>query len=136
MNGNLLIAFGFGWMVVAALIGLHLGARHEGHIEQLRSAAARGDLPEYHRMFEAFKWRGTVHAHGMLFALSSVCIGLVLSRAGPALPFTGALIGALIFATVAWTLAAMKRIRPVMALADLLFACVLLLTAAGVARLS
>jgi hypothetical protein len=135
MHGNLLIAFGFGWMVVAALIGLYLGARHEGHIGRLRDAASGGTLAEYHRVFEAYKWHSSVHAHGMLFSLSSVVVGLVLSRIEVRVAIVGdaVLIGLLISATVVWTLAAMRRIRPLMGLADLAFICVMAVTAFGVA---
>jgi hypothetical protein len=136
MNSEILIAFGFGWMVVAALIGLYLGAKHERQTDRLRSAAASGNLPEYHRVFEAYKWHSSVHAHGMLFALSSVGVGLALSRAGGALPFAEALVGTLILATVLWTVAALRRIRPLMGLADLMFIGVLAVIAANVARAS
>lgn len=134
MTGDVLIAFGFGWMVVSALIGLYLGAKHQGHIEQLTNAAAGGDLEKYHRLSEAYKWRSSVHAHGMLFSLSSVGVGLVLSRngAGAAFPFADVLVGALIFATVVWTGAALRRARPLMGLADVTFIGVLLATAASV----
>lgn len=122
MTGSMLISFGFAWMVVAALIGLFLGAKHENHIEALGSAAACGNFSEYHRIFEAYKWRSSVHAHGMLFSLSSVAVGLVLrSPASGGVSGSPAIIATLIFATVAWTLAAAVRIRPLMGLADLLF---------------
>ena len=134
MNGGVLIAFGFGWMVVAALIGLYLGARHEHHLEQLRSAAEIGNLSEYYRIFEAYKWRSSVHAHGMLFSLSSVGVGLVLSLqgVGSAIPFAEVLGGTLMFATVVWTLAAAWRVRPLMGLADLLFIGVMAFVAVSV----
>jgi hypothetical protein len=119
----MLIAFGFAWMVIAALIGLFLGAKHENHIETLGSAAACGNFVEYHRIFEAYKWRSSVHAHGMLFSLTSVAVGLVLLQSGHGVPMPGALAGALTIATVVWTLAALRRIRPLMGLADLLFIC-------------
>ncbi len=135
MNGDVLIAFGFGWMVVAALIGLHLGAKHECHIKQLGSAAASGNLSEYHRVFEVYKWRSTVHAHGMLFSLSSVGVGLVLSLydVGGPIPYAEALVATLMFATVVWTLAAVRRVRPLMGLADLLFIGVMVIVAVSVA---
>jgi len=121
MNNVTLIAFGFGWMVVAALLGLYLGARHEGHLGDLEKAAARGDLAGYHRTFEAYKWRSSIHAHGMLFSLSSVAVGAVLPQSGMGTAAMQYLVAGLIFATVVWTLAALRRIRPAMGLADLLF---------------
>jgi hypothetical protein len=135
MNSNLLIGFGFGWMVVSALIGLYLGAKHEGHLGQLQAAAASGNLPEYHRLFEAYKGFSSVHGHGMLFSLSSVAVGLVLSRndARVALLGDATLVGLLISATVVWTLAAMRRVRPLMGLADLVFIGAIAITAASVA---
>ncbi len=137
MTGYVLVAFGFGWMVVAALIGLFLGAKHESHVDQLEAAAVSGNLVRYHQIFDAYKWRSSVHAHGMLFSLSSVGVGLVLSRNPSAAAFPGAdvLIGMLILATVVWTLAAVKRVRPLMGLADLLFIGAIAVVAASVARL-
>lgn len=122
MNNVTLIAFGFGWMVVAALLGLYLGARHEGHLGALEKSAVRGDLASYHRTFEAYKWRSSIHAHGMLFALSSVAVGAVLPQTGLGKVAMEYLVAGLIFATVVWMLAALRRIRPLMGMADLLFA--------------
>jgi hypothetical protein len=136
MSGHILMAFGFGWMVVAALIGLYLGAKHESHLGHLAAAAASGDLVEYHKVFDRYKWRASVHAHGMLFALSSVVVGLVLVRneAHVAAFGTQALAAALILATVVWTIAAMRRCRPLMGLADLVFVGVMVAYAAVLAN--
>lgn len=122
MNNLILIAFGFGWMVVAALLGLYLGAKHEGHLKDLESAAASGCLAQYHRTFETYKWRASIHAHGMLFSLSSIAIGIVLPQTGFDPAAARWLIAALMVATVVWTLAALRRIRPVMGVADIAFA--------------
>jgi len=135
MNGHILMAFGFGWMVVAALIGLYLGAKHESHLSHLAAAAASGDLLGYHQVFDQYRWRVSVHAHGMLFALSSVVVGLVLTRNDAHVVLLGeeALVAVLMFATVVWTAAAMWRSRPLMGIADLAFICALAATAACVA---
>lgn len=122
MNNMTLIAFGFGWMVVAALLGLYLGARHPSHLVDLNNAAARGDLGSYHRIFETYKWRSSIHAHGMLFALSCIAIGIVLPQAGLEPSMARGLIACLIIATVAWTPAALRHIRPIMGVADMVFA--------------
>jgi hypothetical protein len=123
VTGYMLIAFGFGWMVIAALLGLYLGARHESHTDELQAAAASGNLLRYHQVFDAYKWRSSVHAHGMLFSLSSVVVGLVLLQSGHGIPMPGVLAGALTIVMVVWTLAALRRIRPLMGLADILFIC-------------
>jgi len=135
VTGYVLVAFGFCWMVVAALIGLYLGAKHQGHIEQLEAAANSGNLASYHQAFEAYKWRSTVHAHGMLFSLSSAGVGLLLTPSGSGIVFFGteAVVGTLISATVVWTLAALRRMRPLMGLADLLFIGAIAVVAASVA---
>ena len=122
MNNMTLIAFGFGWMVVAAFLGLFLGARHPSHLGDLKNAASRGDLGSYHRIFESYKWRSSIHAHGMLFALSSIAIGIVLPQSGLAPTEARWLIAGLVIATVAWTPAALCRFRPVMGAADIVFA--------------
>lgn len=121
MNNITLIAFGFGWMVVAALLGLYLGAKHPSHLGNLHEAAARGDLDRYHRTFEVYKWRSSIHAHGMLFALSCIAIGIVLPQAGLTPTAARWLIGSLVVATIAWTPAALQHIRPIMGLADIVF---------------
>jgi hypothetical protein len=133
VTGDMLVVFGFGWMVVGALIGLVLGAKHERHIDALGSAAACGNFVEYHRMFEAYKWRSSVHAHSMLFSLSAVGVGLVLgSPVGSGVPDPVAAV--LVVATVTWTLAATRRFRPLMGLADLLYLGAIATVAFGVAQ--
>ncbi len=129
MAGYMLIAFGFGWMVVAALLGLYLGSQHENHIDELLAAATDGDLVRYHQISDAYKWRSSTHAHGMLFSLSSVAIGLVLLQKGHAIPMSGAVAGTLAIAIVLWTLAALRRIRILMGLTDLVFICVIAIVA-------
>ncbi len=121
LNNVTLIAFGFGWMVVAALLGLYLGVKHERHLGDLVTAAGRGSLVLYHQTFEAYKWRSSIHAHGMLFSLSAVVVGAVLPQAGLSAPAMERLVAVLMIVTVVWTLAALRRIRPLMGLADIAF---------------
>lgn len=132
--GNTLIAFGLGWMVVAAFIGLYLGAKHEAHTKSLETASVLGDLAEFHRAFDAYKWRSSVHAHSMLFSLSAVMVGMVLPQTGYGAGTTELLAGALIAAIIVWTLSGLMRIRPLMGLCDLVFVATLVMTAWGVAR--
>jgi hypothetical protein len=134
MTSDLLIAFGFGWMVVAALLGLYLGATHDAHSQSLEASAAQGDLAAFHRTLEAYKWRGSVHAHGMLFSLSSIVVGVILPRTGFSKAAVEAMVGALIVATVVWTLSALKRIQLLMGLGDLLFVGTIATAAWGIAR--
>ncbi len=121
MAASILIAFGFGWMVAGAFLGLYLGAKHPAHLDQLGAAAAEGNLAAYHRVFEAYKWRSSVHAHSMLFSLSSVAVGSLLSRNEFASVSAEALAATLIFATIVWSFSALARIRALMGLSDLLF---------------
>ena len=134
MNGPALISFGFAWMVVAALLGLYLGVKHERHGQSLESAAAQGNLVEFHRILDAYKWRSSVHGHGMLFSLSAVAVGAIVPSTGLSPARTELLVATLIAATVVWTLAALKRIRVLMGLADLSFICAIALTAWSVAN--
>lgn len=131
MAAQILVAFGLSWMSVSALIGLYLGAKHEIHINHLAAAASDANLLEYHKIFEQYKWRASVHGHGMLFSLSSIVVGLVLSEwlAKFSLLATEVVAGALMLATVTWTLAALWRIRLLMGIADLVLIGILVATA-------
>lgn len=130
---SILIAFGLSWMVVAALIGLHLGVKHVAHIDELGTLAAKSDLAEFQRTLEAYKWRSSVHGHSMLFSLSAIVVGLVLPGTGYSPGTIGMLASALMAATVVWTASSLRRIRPLMGLADITFACTIATTAWGVA---
>ena len=134
MAASILIAFGFGWMVAGAFLGLYLGAKHPGLLDQLGAAAAEGNLAVYHRAFEAYKWRSSVHAHTMLFSLSSIAVGSLLSRNEFASVSAEALAGTLMFATVVWSFSALARIRALMGLSDLLFVASMAWVAVIVAR--
>ena len=133
MTSGMLVAFGFSWMVVAALLGLHLGARHANHIETLAGLAQRGDLAGFYKAFEAFQWRTSVHAHGMLFSLSAIAVGLALPLAGYGQTMSAVLVAAFIVATVVWTLSACMRIRLLMGVGDLAFVCTVAIVAWGAA---
>lgn len=134
MSNSVLIAFGLGWMVISAFLGLYLGAKHDANNESLDAYAEKGDLVSFHRTLEAYKWRGSVHAHGMLFSLSSIVIGLILPLTGLGKGAAEALVGALIFATIVWTLSALKRIQLLMGLGDLLFIGAIAMAAWSVAK--
>jgi hypothetical protein len=133
MTSGVLVAFGFSWMMVAALLGLHLGARHANHIDTLSRLAQGGDLAAFYQTFEAFQWRTSVHAHGMLFSLSAITVGLALPLAGYGQTMSAVLVGTLIVATVIWTLSACMRIRLLMGLGDLAFVCIVATVAWGAA---
>jgi len=126
-----LLAFGFSWMIVSALIGLVLGAGHDGHISRLAAQAGQGDLLGHNREAQTFKTRATAHGHSFLFAVVTVLIALVVER----LPYPGTLLwtisGVLIAAAVLWTGAALKPIRVLMGVADVALLIVLATVAAG-----
>lgn len=131
---DLLILFGFAWILASALLGLMLAGRHEPHVASLDDLARNGDLFGYHRALDAYKWRVTVHAHGMLFALVTIAIGFALPKMAYAAPVTDGLAGALMLATVVWTVAGFKSIKLAMAAADLVFVGAIVTTIVGLAR--
>lgn len=132
MSAKILIAFGFVWMVVAALFGLILGSKHDDHVQSLIRAAGQMDLSKFYDDLESYKWRATVHAHGMLFSLTSVVIGLCLPHIGFGHGISTGLAGATITATVLWSLSSLRRVRMLMAVSDLLFIGAISTTAWGV----
>ncbi len=124
-----LVAFGFVWMIVAAMIGLVLGAKHDGHLEKLRQYAKDGDLVAYHRDTEKYKAGATVHAHSFLFSVVLILVAMVVGK----LPFPEIVKDSvpyvLMGSTVLWTISALRIIRPLMIVADGVF----FLTVIGVA---
>jgi len=130
---NLLLTFGFCWMIVAALLGLVLGGGHVRHSEALAAAARSDDLVGYNIRVDAFKARGTAHAHAFLWSIVSILVALVLNR----LPFgewaLNGIPSVMMGATVVWTVGAVARFRPAMALADVVFFLLLLVVAVGLA---
>lgn len=131
---EVLVLFGFVWILASALIGLMLAGRHEPHVASLDEMARRGDLVAYHRALDAYKWRVTVHAHGMLFALVAIVIGFAMPKMAYSPLVTDGLAIAVIAAAAGWTIAGFKSIKLVMGLADLLFVAAILTTIVGLAR--
>lgn len=130
---DVLILFGFSWMVIGTLIGLYLGARHEPHLGQLEEIAKTGSLLDYHRTLDAYKWKVTVHAHSVLFALVAVAIGLVMPKMSYSETVASALAGALMVAPVVWTIGGWRFSKPIMAIGDVLLIVAIAATALGVA---
>lgn len=128
---ELLIIFGFGWMVISALIGLALGARHEPHVASLEELARQGELVAYHRALDKYKWRVTVHAHGMLFALVSIVVGLVLARTTYSPLTRDGIAVAMALAAVIWTIGGFRSIKALMGIGDLLFVAGIVATLIG-----
>jgi hypothetical protein len=116
-----LLAFGFTWMIVAALIGIVIGAKHDNHLEKLRQYAKEGNLVAYNQDTEKYKAGATAHAHSFQFSVILVLVAMVVVR----LPFppvvNESIPYVLMCSTVLWTISALRVIRPLMALADAVF---------------
>jgi hypothetical protein len=116
-------------MIVAALIGLFFGSRHDRHLENLRRHAEEGNLIAYNRDTEKYKAGATAHAHSFLFSVIVVLVAMIVNR----LPLPQIVVHTipylLVGSTVVWTFAALRVIRPLMGLADIVF----LLTMIGIA---
>lgn len=131
---DILITFGFAWMTLAAVLGLHLGVKHERHIEALERLAGEGRLLDYHREHSAYRQRVAVHAHGFLFSLVCVATGLAISRMAYPDALSDGLTMALMGASVIWFTGGLWRIRALMGMADFVFLGSLIVAAVGLAK--
>lgn len=130
---NVLILFGFCWMVAGALIGFLLAKRHETDLGNLTEIAAKGDLAEYHRVSDAYKWNKTVHAHTFLFSVVAICIGLSMARMHYSETASTALALAMMLAPVVWTIGGVRSSRPLMAIGDVTLLISIVMAVAGMA---
>lgn len=129
--GEVLVIFGFLWMVTAALIGLYLGAIHDAHLEKLEDIAREGTLASYHQRMDSYKWRVTTHAHAFLFSVVVVLIGLVIHKTNFSDVVIDVIAYGLIAAPVLWTIGGIKRIKPLMGIGDLLLLLGIVSTVVG-----
>ena len=131
---NMLVMFGYSWMVMAAIIGLLLAKRHETTLGDLERIAATGNLSEYHRVNDGYKWNKTVHAHAFLFSVVSVAIGLAMPRMNYPDAVTSVLAIALMVAVVVWTVGGLRSSKPLMVIGDLTLLASIVATVVGMAR--
>jgi hypothetical protein len=126
-----LLAFGFSWMIVAAVIGIILGAKHDGHLERLGQLAKQGNLVGYNEETQKYKAGATTHGHSFLFAVVMILVAVVVAG----LPYPAAVKEiipyVLMGSTALWTIAALKVIRPLMILADAIFLLTIIVIAIG-----
>lgn len=134
MMGNLLMLFGFSWMVVAVVIGLYLGMTHEPHLEKLEDIAKHGTLLQYHERLDAYKWKVTVHAHSFLFSVVNVAIGLSFQKMDYSEVTLTVLASGLMAAAVLWTVGGLRRSKLMMGLGDMLMFAGIITAAIGLAR--
>ena len=130
---NILVMFGFSWMVVAAIVGLLLAKRHETTLVDLEKIAATGNLAEYHRVNDAYKWNKTVHAHAFLFSVVAVTVGLAMAKMGYSEQVINGLAIALMAAPPVWTVGGLLANRPLMAIGDLTLLVSVSMAAIGIA---
>lgn len=125
---DLLIVFGFAWILVAATLGLLQGVRHTGHLARLDELATSGDLAAYHQ--EAIRYRRGVntHTHAMLFALLTLTTALVLKALGAAGADVRAIALLAAGATVVWTAGGLLNVKAVKGAGDLFLLLAMLLT--------
>lgn len=131
---NILIMFGFSWMVVAAIIGLLLAKRHETTVVDLGKIAATGNLAEYHRVYEIYKHHKIVHVHSFLFSVVAVCIGLAMTRMGFSESAINGLAIALMVSPTVWTIGALLTSIPVMAIGDFALLGSIVMAAVGMLK--
>ena len=131
---NILILFGFAWMVVAALLGFLLARRHESASVALERLAAKGDFLEYHRAYTTYAWNKTVHAHAFLFSVVAVLVGLAFDRMHYPEAIGQGLVLAMITSAVVWTLGALRANRPLMVIGDLALLASVVTAAIGMAK--
>ena len=132
--GNLLMIFGFSWMVVAVLIGLYLGLTHDPHLEKLENIAKHGTLLQYHERLDAFKWNVTVHAHAFLFSVINVLIGLSFQKMGYSEATLTVLAAGLMASVVLWTAGGLGRSKLLMGLGDMLMLAGIVAAAIGLVK--
>ena len=130
---NILVMFGFSWMVVAAIVGLLLAKRHETTLVDLEKIAATGNLAEYHRVNDGYKWNKTVHAHAFLFSVVAVTVGLAMAKMGYSEQVINGLAIALMAAPPVWTVGGLLANRPLMAIGDLTLLVSVSMAAIGIA---
>lgn len=126
-----LLAFGFSWMIVAAIIGIVLGAKHDGYLERLGQHAKQGNLVAYNEETQRYKAGATAHGHSFLFATVMVLVAMIVERLPYATAVKEAIPYVLMGSTVIWTIAALKVIRALMILADAIFFLVVIAIAVG-----
>jgi hypothetical protein len=131
---NMLILFGFSWMVVAAIIGFLLARRHELTLVQLEEIAAQGNLAEYHRVNAGYKWNKTVHAHAFLFSIVAVSVGLAMAKMNYSETVNNALAIALMVSAVVWTIGGLLSNRPLMVIGDFALLASVAMAAVGMAK--
>lgn len=117
---HVLIAFGFCWMIVAALLGFYVGAIHDRHVETLEHVAGQGKLLDYHRRLDTFKWKVTVHAHSFLFGVVAILVGLSMPVMGYSSSAASVLAYVLMAAPVIWAAGGWRRFMPLMGIGDVL----------------
>ncbi len=129
----MLLGFGFFWMIVACVLGLIQGVRHEGHLDRLALLADAGDLRGYHRELSEFKHRTTTHTHSVLFPMVAIVIALSLPSTGYVGTYAVTLAAGLVAAMVIWTAGSLANVRAVMGIGDLLLLGCIVMTALGLA---
>jgi hypothetical protein len=123
-----LIVFGFGWILVASIMGMVLGLAREKRIIELEQLAAQNSLVDLVKKDWEYSWSKSRHAHSILFAILCIVVGFALDQVDPQSTTLVTVITTLMLAAVViWTLASIRHVVPLMGIADfMIFAAVLL----------
>jgi len=119
---GLLTIFGLSWLLIGSVIGLLLTRRRESHLGEIDALFTHEELLEHYRRDWEYRWIKTCHAHSALFSVVCVVIGSVLNSFDiPPSAITKTLVVLLVSSVVLWTVSSFRSIKPVMAIADLMF---------------
>jgi hypothetical protein len=128
---QLLLVFGFSWMIVGCFVGLFQGLKHDLHLADLDKLARNGDLLGYHQSLSAFKKMTTIHTHSMLFPLIVIVTALAIPLIGYSEIYTTVLGVGLVAATMIWTVGGFLNQKLLKGLGDLLLLCGIAMAAFG-----
>ena len=128
---QVLLLFGFSWLLVGCFLGLIQGIKHTQHHENLDQYARSGDLLDYHREFNSFKQKTTAHTHSMLFPVVVILIALSMPLNGYAGDNPIVLGVGLIAATVIWTVGGVINVKVFKVIGDLLLMLSIMLAIEG-----
>ncbi|RLA46572.1 MAG: hypothetical protein DRR42_18310 [Gammaproteobacteria bacterium] len=131
---EVLLVFGFSWVLVGCFLGLIQGVKHTQHHATLDQYAKSDDLLAYHQELISFKQKTTAHTHTMLFPVVVILIALSMPLNGYAGDHPAILVIGLIVATVIWTIGGVLNLKPLKGIGDLLLIVSIMVTIEGLAK--
>lgn len=73
-----LLIFGLAWVLLFCLLGVYLGIRYEGYLQETRKALEEQNFPRFFELQLSWKGKSSAHAHAICLSFLTLFVAILM----------------------------------------------------------